>query len=233
MAALDQAVHNLAASLSEAGSENLTQFISCFEPLTARTPEAKRLCAQAWSACDPNGNNLASLAECEAFVQATLIGAHGSGPGEDLFTFFRPSYIRAFNDAKDFKKDDGKVIKGTDHATADDFVSKGELRLFCGYLCFYSAMYDAFTKVDGGGEGKEGDDRKITLDEWVNGYSAVNSYGFVGLGVMTDDETASASFKLIDANGGGVVTLSEWCGFIKESEIAAGTAIGKMLAAEE
>jgi hypothetical protein len=201
--------------------------------LIQRNPDGKRLCIRAWSLCDPNGNGIASLAECEAFVNATLVAEHGSGPGRDLFAFFRPSYIRAYNDAKDFKKDDGNVIPGTNGATTDDFVSKGEFRLFCAYLCFYGAMYDAFTKVDGGGEGKEGDDRKITLDEWMTGYSHVSSYGFVGLGIMTDDDTAAAAFNLMDANGGGVITLDEWCSFIKGCEIEAQTAIGKILDAEE
>lgn len=166
-------------------------------------------------------------------MKTALADAHGSGPGGGLFSFFRPSYIRAFNDAKDFKKDEGKVIPGTVDATADDFVSKGEFRLFCGYLCIYGAMYDAFTKVDGGGEGKEGDDRKITLEEWTAGYSHIDAYGFVGLGAMTDDETATSAFKLIDENGGGVITLSEWCSFIKECEIEAGTSMGRLLSAEE
>ena len=49
--------------------------------------------------------------------------------GKDLFDAFRPCYIRAFNDAKDFKADDGKVLDGTKDSTADDFVSKGEFRL--------------------------------------------------------------------------------------------------------
>jgi len=53
--------------------------------------------------------------------------------GKDLWELFRPSYIRAFNDAKDYKKDDGKVLDGTKNSTNDDFVSKGEFRLFCAY----------------------------------------------------------------------------------------------------
>ena len=49
-------------------------------------------------------------------------------------------FIRAFNDAKDYKKDDGKVLDGTKSSTADDFVSKGEFRFLNAYLCIYAAM---------------------------------------------------------------------------------------------
>jgi len=61
-------------------------------------------------------------------------------PGRDLWSLFRPCYVRAFNDAKDYKADTGKVIEGTKKSTADDFVSKGEFRLFCAYACIYAAM---------------------------------------------------------------------------------------------
>ena len=33
--------------------------------------------------------------------------------GRDLFDLFRPCYIRAFADAKDYKADSGKVLEGT------------------------------------------------------------------------------------------------------------------------
>jgi uncharacterized membrane protein YgcG len=72
-------------------------------------------------------------------------GGGGGGDGEEvrgrvLFDAFRPCYLRAFSDAKDYKADLGKVISGTKAATADDFVSKGEFRFFCAYLCIYAAM---------------------------------------------------------------------------------------------
>ena len=60
--------------------------------------------------------------------------------GRDLFNAFRPCYIKAFNDAKDYKNDTGEVLDGTKSSTADDFVSKGEFRLMCAYLCIYAAM---------------------------------------------------------------------------------------------
>ena len=105
---------------------------------------------------DPNGNGLCSLAELEGFVLKALLAKFpkdvkkkdDSGKpqerGRDLFDAFRPCYIRAFSDAKDYKADTGKVISGTKKATADDFVSKGEFRFFCAYLCIYAAMVSKF-----------------------------------------------------------------------------------------
>ena len=52
-------------------------------------------------------------------------------PGQDLFKAFRPCYVRAVSDAKDYKKDTGEVIAGTKDATDDDF---GTLVLSIFYL---------------------------------------------------------------------------------------------------
>ena len=41
------------------------------------------------------------------------------------------------------------------------------------------------------------------------------------------------AFKKMDDNGGGIVLLDEWCWFIKQAEVAAGTDIGKLLALDE
>ena len=51
---------------------------------------------------------------------------------------------RAFNDAKDYKSDGGKVIEGTKNAKQDDFVSFGEFIYFCKYLLIYGAMVRSF-----------------------------------------------------------------------------------------
>ena len=41
------------------------------------------------------------------------------------------------------------MIEGTKKATADDFVSKGEFRLFCAYTCVYAAMVSSRALVHG------------------------------------------------------------------------------------
>ena len=100
-----------------------------------------------------NGNGLCSLAELEGFVLKELVTKYPKDKskkdskgqdleyGKDLFDAFRPSYIRAFNDAKDYKADTGKVIEGTKKATQDDFVSFGEFKYFCQYLLIYGAIF--------------------------------------------------------------------------------------------
>jgi len=88
--------------------------------------------------------------------------------GRYLFDAFRPCYIRAFADAK---ANSGKEFEGTKTATGDDFVSKGEFRLFCAYMCIYATMFDAFSLIDGGGAGRDAnEDRRIELGPTKRGW---------------------------------------------------------------
>lgn len=99
-------------------------------------------------ACPSAGNGLCSLAELDTWVlQRLLVKFPNTGkgkdrvtPGQDLHKSFRPCYIRAFKDAADYAKDEGEVITGMKSAKQDDYVSTGEFRLFCAYLCIYAAM---------------------------------------------------------------------------------------------
>jgi hypothetical protein len=141
-----------AVSSSENGpTENLALFCAPFQPMAEKTDAAAALRKVGFRSADPNGNGLCSLAELEGFVLQKLLGAYPKtkkdGPelGRDLFDLYRPCYIRAFNDAKDYKADSGEVLEGTKSATADDFVSKGEFRLFCAYLSIYASMVSKTT----------------------------------------------------------------------------------------
>jgi hypothetical protein len=153
-------------AVGPSATPELVAFLTCFAPLAEETPAGAALRAEGFLTADPNGNGLCSLAELETFVLKRLTATFprtGKGrelkePGKDIFDAFRPSYIRAFSDAKDYKADDGAKIKGTKKATADDFVSAEEFRLFCAYLCVYAAMGDAFSKIDGGGAGRDAND---------------------------------------------------------------------------
>ena len=137
-------------SVGKSASKDLVNFMDCFQPLAEKTDAAQELRKKAFGAADPNGNGLCSLAELETWVMGVLVqkfpkkGKDKKGndlePGKDLWDAFRPSYIKAFTDAKDYSHDDGTKISGTKNAKADDFVSKGEFRLFCAYLCIYAAM---------------------------------------------------------------------------------------------
>ena len=201
--------------LGKSVSYNLKAFVKCFQPMSAQSDEGAKLRKKGWSAADPNGNGLVSLAEAEGFVLLTLLASHpkkdGKEPGRDLFDAYRPCFIKAFNDAKDYKKDDGKVLAGTKSSKADDFVSRGEFRYLCAYLCIYASMYDAFSLIDGGGAGRAGDDRKIDLGEWMAGYKSVTGHGFWYLADLKTDKDAKDLFFKIDSNGGGAIMLDEWC----------------------
>jgi len=220
------------------GSSELRKFMAIFQPYAEKGAAGDTLRKKGFSLCDPNGNGLVSLAEAETFVMKSLFAAYpktkDSDVGRDLFDAFRPCYIRAFNDAKDYKADTGEVIEGTKAATADDFVSKGEFRYLCAYLCIYAAMFDAFAKIDGGGSGRDAnDDKRIDEKEWLAGYKNVKDHGFVALANVKDEKSAKAVFAKIDGNGGGVLLFDEWCAFLKAAEIEAGTPTGDLLNADE
>ena len=223
-------------------SKELLNFFECIAPLAEESESAEATRKEEFKAADPNGNGLCSLAELETWVLKALVTKYpktGKGkdmvePGKDIWDAFRPSYVRAFSDAKDYKADSGTKIKGTKSATDDDFVSIEEFRFFCAYLCIYAAMSDAFSRVDGGGAGRDkNDDRRIDLKEFEAGFKGLDDYGFVALSGVTSKKEAKALFDAIDDNGGGIVLMDEWCKYIKAAEIKAGSALGTILAADE
>jgi len=232
-------------AVGKSATKDFFSFAACFDPFAAATdsaPEGQALLASGFSDADPNGNGLCSLAELETFVLKRLLAMYpnaGKGferktPGKELFDLFRPCYIRAFHDAKDFKADSGATIKGTKKATDDDFVSKGEFKLFCTYTIIYAAMFDAFAKIDGGDSGRgKNDDKRIVEEEWLKGYKKVGKYGFVALEDINDKKAAKALFASMDDNGGGMVLLDEWCYFLKQAEVKANTTVGQLLALDE
>jgi hypothetical protein len=229
----------------ECGSANLKVFVDCFNDMAVPGDGARAARVHAWQGADPNGNGQCSLAEIDGWIQKTLINykislvpeggdiEEAKKQADDIWKCYRPSYIRAFNDAKDIGKD--KAIKGI-KATEDDYVNKSEFRLLNAYLCIYATMFDAFSLVDGkqgaaataGGNTDAEDDRRISKEEWAGSFEKVKAYGFVGLSQVTDPE---AAFKEMDADGKGMVLLGEWCRWIEQKEQAAGTEWGKMLAA--
>ena len=162
--------------IGKTATPELKAFVAAFEPLCGSDESGEAARKEGFTLADPNGNGLCSLAELEGFVLKTLLAAYPKkgrdepDKGRDLWDAFRPCYIRAFNDAKDYKADTGAKIKGTKKATDDDFVSVEEFKLFCVYLILYAAMFDAFAKIDGGGAGRsKDDDKRIVLDEFLAG----------------------------------------------------------------
>jgi hypothetical protein len=120
-------------------SPALRQFLKPFTRLAVQTTDAVERRAEAFRSANPKGSGACSLAELEGCVLQTLLDTYpkeqsGQEPGRDLFDLFRPCYVKAFNDAKNYKADSGKVLE------IDDFVSESEFHLYNVYLCIYAAM---------------------------------------------------------------------------------------------
>jgi hypothetical protein len=144
---------------------------------------------------------------------------------------FRPSYIRAFNDAKDCA---GKKMLNDKTIDTDDYVEASEFRYLAVYLCVYCAMFDAFAMIDGNSEGiTADDDRRMDITEWKRSYSKIAGHGFVAFKSLENstDARLEAVFREMDAAGKGKVPLLEFCAFVKRKEQEAGTTIGKLLSA--
>ena len=79
--------------------DDYKQFKAVFEPLT--DPNAGDVRDKEWDRMDGNGSDEVSLAEYDGWVQSLLIGKYSKDEGKRIWSVFRPSYIRAFEDAND------------------------------------------------------------------------------------------------------------------------------------
>ena len=162
-----------------------------------KTAEAKALRDQLWRGIDANGNGYLSLAEVDRGVRDVLgLGGEGS-----LFDA-KPAIMRAFQAAKNAVK--------TGTARGDDYVERPEFRLLLLYLRRYFELYQAFARVDAGG------DNRIDRDEFTRARPLVERW----VGPFDDYD---AEFDKIDANGGGQILFDEFAEW----------AIAKSLALEE
>jgi Ca2+-binding EF-hand superfamily protein len=212
------------------GTEALKDFVSVFEPFEAKTDEASKLRKDAFRNADSNGSGYCSLAEMEVFIQAALRDRYEGGKDSELFDRFRPSYLHAFKSAKVVVNSDGSVLGGMKTATADDYVSFAEFRLFTIFLRIYASMFSIFITVDGGGEGRsKDDDARISLDEFLASYQEAKAHGFEAFKDVDSEEDAKELFETIDTNGGGFVLFSELAEYVKKMEIEKGTKVGLLL----
>jgi Ca2+-binding EF-hand superfamily protein len=243
-------------------SDDCTTFISYFLSFCPLNPQGKTLRKAAWRVIDVNGNGYVSLAETGKWIKELLEtqmvkeaepASKGKGgktgkqhassaqvkDAQDssklLYKRFYPCYIRAFLDAADIGKN-GKV-GGTKTATKDDYVQRHEFRFLCCYLCIYALMYDAFSVVDGGGaEITKDDDRRISLAELKKAAGKFAGHPLLGaaqLGMPEKYGNVESVFMEMDADGKGMVLLSEWCAYLEKKEAENATKFGKLLLKNE
>ena len=217
-------------TLGAAASKPLQKFVSAFVPYGLKNAEGTAVRKVGFSKVDTNGTGMASLAEVENFIASALqVTLEDDVYAGDLFDLFRPCFGTAFNRAKELSKNNGKVLKGAKTATADDYISFPEFRMFCVYLQIFAALYDVFTSVDGGEGRTEDDDSRINLEEFLGGYHSLGGLGFQALQGLDTDEKATNLFKAVDANDGGFVLYREWSTYISAQEIKSKTHVGSLL----
>lgn len=90
------------------------------------------------------------------------------------------------------------------------------------------SKFDAFLSVDGYIPGRSAHDKRLSLADWLKGYKGAIQHGFVALQGVSSEAGAKEVFQKIDTSRAEVVLVDEWCSFLKNCEIAAGTALGKL-----
>ena len=136
-----------------------------------------------WNQFNMNGNKYLSLAECDKGMRDVV----------RLPTIFdtKPVIIRAFNSAKTYKK------AGKDKSD-DDYISKGEFRVFLKYIRQYYEFWVAFDRID------TDDDRRIDHSEFMQAKEMLERWNVD----MSDPE---AQWKSADRDGGGKILFIEFC----------------------
>jgi len=214
----------------------LATFLAAFEKYSTASKAERDKLYKAW---DYNANGYVSLAEAGAGIKAALVSStKDHRKGEALYKRFYPSYIRAFNDAKDASGDGAKkpakASRRRAPPTDDDYVTRDEFRLLLVYLGIYATWFEVFVMVDGGSSGVTADDdKRLSRREWKAALSKIVQAGNSWAPYVALCGATEASFDEMDTNRGGFITLTEFCEWCEQAEKAAGTQAGKELAVGE
>jgi hypothetical protein len=203
--------------VGDSASVDVEAFFDVFLPLADKSSKKNRRAE--WPNADTSGNGILSLSMVKRWVNQKLSSVYGQHRGTALFKKYGPIYLRAFHSARDVPD-------------KQDYVSPSEFRLFIAYLCVYALAFDAFDVIK---DGKE--DHRMSRSEWFEGCRKVARHGFVALAEGAGEDVSYDSLgdmfdrvvDRLDDNGGGMVLILEWCDYLKESEIAAGTLMGSLI----
>ena len=137
-----------------------------------------------WGQIDANGNGFASLAEVDKGIR----------DGLELSEIFdaKPSIIRAYQYAKNYSP-----VKGSKNTRGDNYLEKKELRVFLIALRQRFEYFEAFKKIDTGGDGR------INLREFKNAELLIEKW----VGPIQSE----VEFSTIDKNKGGFILFDEFC----------------------
>ena len=135
-----------------------------------------------WKLIDNNGNGYASLAEIDKGIRDVI-------QLDEVFDA-KPAIMRAFQHAKNAVASNSKY--------GDDYIEWREFRIFLLALRQRFEYWEAFKKIDDGGDGR------IDLEEFTNAKEAIEKW----VGPIEDP---AAEFASIDTNGGGQILFDEFC----------------------
>jgi Ca2+-binding EF-hand superfamily protein len=98
------------------------------------------------------------------------------------------------------------AYKACDDGDGDGLVDRKEFPVMLEHVRYFNRMYGTFSGIDQSGDGI------LDVNEFIKGCKTLH------IGIT--DEDAEKEFKLIDADGGGIVTFLEFCGWVAKNKIA-------------
>jgi hypothetical protein len=197
----------------ENSSDEFKKLYNRFQSLTERKNKEAR--AEAWKACDPNGNKKVSCAEFDAFLQKYLKDQYGD-EGEAIWKRFRPCYRGAHKDAADVAPGD------------DDYVTRREFRLALHYVILHANLFDCFLNIDGGAGVTGEDDSQVTLEEFKKAAGVLKASPFCAFTDETLDGKEEEVFKAINVEGEKIL-FRELIKYVEKIEADKDTNIGKLM----
>jgi hypothetical protein len=111
-----------------------------------------------------------------------------------------------------------------------------QFRLLLLNLCVYATWFEVFNQIDVGEQAAGGtafkrveSDHRISRREWNLSITTIRKIGTTWAPYIRLREASPSDFSKMDLNHGGMVDLREFCEWVRAGEVAANTAIGKVL----
>lgn len=112
----------------------------------------------------------------------------------------------------------------------EGFVERAEFRRLLVFLCIFARAYEVFLRVDdhdggaprpasrGSERREERDDHRLSRGEWAAAVPLVRAAARSWAPFEALKNCSDADFGHVDANGGGFISLAEWCEWLAAAE---------------
>jgi len=193
-------------------------FLSSLLPLAHVSHEAAVVRDNEWTNVIKEGGRM-SLNDMEKWLREYLCAELDEEKGQVLYKTYSPVFSLAF-----------KASRTACYKAPNGAVKPEEFRQLIAYVSVYALAYDSFYKIDAYQREPRG---KISLRVLLAGYSQAMEHGFHVLHEVAkehfQEKAITKIYNQVDSRGIGSFQVADWCHFIRDSEITAGTTMGTFL----